>query len=174
MSDLAPLWKTGTPAQAVEILRAGRASTDELIAVLAPKQLTTPSVLGDGTWSIKDLLGHIAICEERALALAGARPSPDPHPFASVDEQNDFHIEQRRRWSLAKMQRHYAEVRDALVEEISGMDDARWLTKVDTGKVRSALGLVLGKMLNGGRFGFFAHDLAHRADLQRAVTQLKG
>ncbi len=52
------------------------------------------------------------------------------------------------------------------------MDDERWFGKIDVGGKRSALALVLAKMLNGDKHGFFAHDLAHKRDLDEAVRIL--
>ena len=173
MAELTPLWKTPTRAQAVEILRACRASTEATIAPLSPKQLTMPTVLGDGTWSIKDLLGHLATWEERALVTAGLRSAPKRAPaFASVAEFNAHHLERKRAWSLAKVRKDYDAVRTDLVVGIEAMDDERWYEKIDVGGKRSALALVLAKMLNGDKHGLFAHDLAHARDLERAAREL--
>ena len=171
MTDLVPIWKTPPRAEAVAMLRACRAHTDHAIAPLTTKQRTTPTTLGDGTWTVKDLLGHLATWEERALdAIAGGPPPP----FATADELNAHELARKRTWSLAKVEREYDAVRTALVDAIEAMDDERWLDKVDTGSGRTALAIRLGKLLVGGRHGWFAHDLAHRADLAKAVRHLTG
>ena len=172
MREFVPLWKTPSRQQAIDVLVACRTSTAALIQPLSAHQLREPTVLGDGTWSVKDLLGHLAEWEIRALETLGARRKATAPAFATVDEQNDFHIERKRSWSLPKVQREYDAVRDDLVAAIGSLDDERWLAKIETRGGRSAMALVLGKMLNGGRWGFFAHDLAHRADLTRAVQRL--
>lgn len=100
MADFEPLWKTPTRAQAVKILRSCRAVTDGLIASLTPEQLTAPTPLGDGTWSIKDLLGHLAMWEARALVVVGVRPQPDEPAFSDVDELNAHHLARTRAMSL--------------------------------------------------------------------------
>lgn len=53
------------------------------------------------------------------------------------------------------------------------MDDERWLAKVETSSGRSARALVLAKLLTGGRYGYLAHDFAHRRDLERSVKSLR-
>jgi hypothetical protein len=160
VSDFVPLWKTPTRQQAVDILRTCRAWTDDAVAPLSAEQLVVPTQLGDGTWTVKDLLGHLATWEERALVMLGRRSSPAPaaSSFASADDFNAHHLERKRSWSLAKVQQEYDEVRTELVACIEGLDDERWLGKIDVGGRRSALALVLAKMLNGDRFGYFAHS----------------
>lgn len=64
-----PLWKTPTRAQAVKILTTCRSWTDSMTATLSDTQMVAPTSLGDGTWSVKDLLGHLAGWETRGLEL---------------------------------------------------------------------------------------------------------
>lgn len=171
MTELAPIWKTPTRTQAVAKLQACRAVTDEMISPLSAKQRTPPTTLGDGTWTVKDLLGHLAMWEERALGIIAGEMAL---PFATADEMNAHGLERTRAMSLPKVEREYARVRTALVDAIEAMDDERWLAKVDTGSGRTALALRLGKLLVGGRHGYFAHDLAHGVDLTKAVQHLTG
>ena len=164
-----PVWRTPTRAQAVDILRTCRARTDELVAGLTPAQrrAAVPG-LGDGTWSVKDLLGHLAAHEHRALVFLGARGRArgDGLDLPSNDAFNAHHLAKARRRSLPSVEADYASTRDALVAAIEAMSDEAWAEKVAVGGgARSARGLVLGKMLNGDRFGLFAHDLAHHRAL---------
>ena len=173
MSDFAPLWRTPTRGQAVEILMTCRAWTDSTIAGLTPEQMEAPTALGDGTWSVKDLLGHLASWEARALEIIGVRPKND-HAFASADEFNAHHLDDKRSWSLEEVWRYYDDVRSELVSTIDQMDDERWLDKIQTSSGRSALALVISKLLNGDKYGYLAHDFAHRRDLEKAVASLSG
>jgi uncharacterized protein (TIGR03083 family) len=172
MTELEPLWKTPSREQAAEILRACRASTDHLLAPLTPEQLTVPTPLGDGTWSIKDLLGHLATWEARALVVAGARPKSDEPTFTDVDELNAHHLARGRAMSLDDVRAEYDDVRTALIDAIEAMSDEQWLEKIPAGKGRSARALVIAKLLNGNKYGYLAHDLAHRADLEKAVASV--
>jgi hypothetical protein len=173
--EFTPIWKTPTREVAVGILRTCRAWTDEVIADLTPKQRTVATALGDGTWSVKDLLGHLATHEHRALLATGARrPTPDDErPFTSVQDFNAHHLETKRTWTLRKVETDYTRTREELVAVIEAMGDDRWLEKIPHGSGRSALGLVLGKMLNGDKHGLFAHDFAHRRGLEAAAEALR-
>lgn len=171
MDGFTPLWRTPTRAQAVEILTFCRAWTDATVAGLTPKQMQAPTVLGDGTWTVKDLLGHLASWESRALEVVGARQKEE-RTFASADEFNAHHLALRRAWSLEEVQSEYDRVRSHLVATIEDMDDERWLEKIPTGSGRSALALVIAKLLNGDKYGYLAHDFAHRRDLEKSVASL--
>lgn len=160
-------------AEALEILRSTRAQIDELIAPLTNTQLAKITNLGGGTWSVKDLIGHLAVWEEIALAqLTGKRPAHLKGPFSSGDELNDAEIERKRDWTLAKVRKDSERIRTALFEAIEQTDDERWTSKVEWGKGRSTLGLLVGRTLQGGKHGPFAHDLAHLNDLKRSVRAL--
>jgi hypothetical protein len=74
--------------------------------------------------------------------------------------------------SLDGVRSEYDDVRSALIAAIEAMSDEQWLEKVPAGKGRSARALVIAKLLNGNKYGFLAHDLAHRADLEKAVARV--
>ena len=170
-----PLWRMPTRAEAVEILVAAREPIEKLLDELDDKQMTKVTLLGGGSWSVKDLLGHLAGYEEDATAIALAKPRPKRFQgFESFDERNAADIEYMRKKSLKVVRAGFEKSRAALVHAIEDMDDERWTAKVETGKGRSALGLVLGRFLVGGKHGLFAHDLAHARDLERSVEALKG
>lgn len=175
MEGFTPIWKTPTRSQAVEILRTCRAWTDGLVAELSPKQRAAPTPLGDGSWAVKDLLGHLATHEHRALiTMRERRPSAeDERLFATVNQFNAHHLEVKRGWTLRKVESDYGSTRDELIAAIQAADDDRWLGKIPYGKGRSALGLVLAKMLNGDKYGYFAHDFALGQRLKLAVESLR-
>ncbi|MBA2608134.1 MAG: DinB family protein, partial [Actinobacteria bacterium] len=133
MKAFTPIWRTATREQAIGILQGTREVTDSLIDNLSARRLTVAGPLGGGVWSIKDLIGHLATWEERALVILGARK---PASGSGNAPQTT---------------------------------DERWLERTDIGGKRSALGLVLGKLLTGEKYGYYAHDLAHYKDLKRAV-----
>lgn len=171
--DFTPLWKTPTRAQAVSILRACRAWTDRTIAGLTSEQLQTPTALGDGTWTIKDLLGHLAAWERRALGIMSATERTPGSSFATADEFNAHQLEVTRGQSLDEVRREYDDVRSRLVTAIEEMTDERWMEKLllSSGS-RSARALIVAKVLTGGKYGYLAHDFDHRRDLERSVAQL--
>jgi hypothetical protein len=169
-----PVWKTPTRAEATSILQTCRAWTDGNVRQLTAKERQAPTPLGDGTWTVKDLLGHLATHEHRALVIIGARTSTadDKAAFDDIAGFNEHHRKKKAAWSLSKVERDYASTRDELVSAIDDMSDDRWREKIPAGRGRSALGLVLAKALNGDKYGYFAHDLAHGRGLVAAVTAL--
>lgn len=46
------------------------------------------------------------------------------------------------------------------------MEEEQWSAKIQTSSGSSALALELGRLLVGGHYGLFAHDLAHITDLK--------
>jgi uncharacterized protein (TIGR03083 family) len=167
------MWRMPTRVQAIEILQASRAPILELIEGLEDSQMKTRTVLGGGEWSVKDLLGHLAGYEEDALAIATGRRPRHSGKFDSVDERNAADLERRRKWSVKRVRDDLEQSRVALIKAIEILDDKQWSSKIQTKTGRSALGLVLGRLLVGDRHGLFAHDLAHLRDLQRSIKQLK-
>lgn len=163
-----------TRAEAEEILTYSRSRTLALVNQLEPRQMKVPTLLGGGTWSVKDLLGHLSGYEEQAVALAvGERPRFDFWRFSSVDERNAADLERKRTWTVKRVLEDLASTRLRLLEVIDNMDDERWTAKVQTRTGRSALALVLGRLLVGGPHGLFAHDLAHIRDLERSVEMFQ-
>jgi uncharacterized damage-inducible protein DinB len=174
MDDFTALWKTPTRLQAVSILTTCRAWTEAQIAELTPAQMQVQTALGDGTWTIKDLLGHLTAWERRALDVATADQRPPASPFASAHEFNANELEVTRAKALEDVQHEYDEVRSRLVATIDDMSDERWMEKLALGDGRrSARALIICKVLNGGKYGYLAHDFDHRRDLERAIATLK-
>jgi uncharacterized protein (TIGR03083 family) len=163
-----------TRSQAIEILVSSRARTEALLEALTDTQLRAITKLGGGSWSAKDLLGHLAGYEEYAASLATGGAAPKHmRGFDSVDQRNDADIERKRKWSMNRVRADLSRAHESLLDAIRSMDDEHWSTKVSTGTGRSALGLVLGRILVGGTHGLFAHDLAHLKDLERSVKTLR-
>ena len=174
-ADFKPVWKTPSQAQAVDILQTCRSWTDSLVSHLGAKDRSAASPLGDGTWSVNDLLGHLATHEHRALVAMGVRqPTADDRAsFATVADFNAHHLARKRGWSARRLNDDYRRTRDELVAAIGSLSEERWFAKVPHGSGRSALALVLAKMLNGDKFGYFAHDFAHSRGLEEVVQRTR-
>ncbi len=173
MPDLEPLWRTPTRSEAMQVLSACRASTMEIVGELDDRQMKTVASLGGGSWSVKDLLGHLAGYEEQAVAIAtGKKPPFDFGRFRSVDERNAADLERKRAWTVKRVRKDLEVTRSELLEVIDNMDDERWSAKIRTRTGYSGLALVLGRLLVGGRHGLYAHDLAHIVDLRKSVRML--
>jgi hypothetical protein len=139
---------------------------------LTDEQLETPATIGDGDWSAKDLIGHVASWEELALdwLRTGAAPDPAQPP---TDEFNAQNVASKRDLSLDRLREESAQTHAALLAAIEQLDDERWGAEVDVpGRGRAELGRVIGYVLAGDEHGLFAHDLAHVADLEAYVRSL--
>jgi hypothetical protein len=159
--------------EAIGVLQEGRARIEELLDRLPRAAMTTGGV-GGGTWSPKDLIGHLASWEEYALdALAawdrGERAPIDELQFTlSTSRLNDQAVARKTSWSLARVRRDADRVHAELLEAIRSMPDARWRAPA-TPRGRKPLGARLGSILQGTS-GPFAHDAAHVKSLSSFVA----
>lgn len=162
-----------TRREAIQILQAGRARIDELLDGLPRSAMTTPGI-GGGTWSPKDLIGHLASWEGYALdALASwerdERAPIDELQYAlSTSRINEQAVARKARWSLARVRREADHTHDELLAAIRGMSDARWRSPA-TSRGRKPLGARLGSLLIG--IGPFGHDAAHVRSLATFVER---
>jgi hypothetical protein len=147
---------------------------EELLDRLPKAALTTHGV-GGGTWSPKDLIGHLASWEEYALdALAawerGERAPIDDLQFTlSTSALNDQAVLRKARWSVAKVRGDADRTHDELLAAIGSMSDARWQAPT-TPRGRKPLGTRLGAILIGSGGAPFAHDAAHVKSLTSFVA----
>jgi len=158
-----------TRREALRILERLRSETTGLIDDLSARARTTPG-LGGGTWSPKDLLGHLASWEEFALDALAAWDRDEPAPVdqlwrtVSTTAINRQNVERKALWSFGKVRRESDRTHAELLETIRAMSDARWRGTV-TSRGRKPLALRLGAIL-GGPGGVFRHDESHLPSLR--------
>ncbi len=89
-----------TRRELLEAIQRGRAEFEAALAGLTQEQMTAPGATGE--WSVKDILGHIAMWESRLVTTLyaierGATPKMF-HTQAEVDQANaESYAEQRDR-----------------------------------------------------------------------------
>ena len=133
--------------------------------------MTTPGLSG-GTWSPKDLIGHLASWEEHALDALAAwerderAPIDDLFVTLSTSRINEQAVAHKAPWTLARVRREADRAHEELLEAIRTMSDARWNAPT-TSRGRKPLGARLGAILVGREP--FAHDAAHLKSLQAFV-----
>ena len=160
--------------EALGFLRSQRLTTLELIASLPVRARTTPG-LGGGTWSPKDLLGHLESWERYALDALDAWSRNEPAPIdrafrtASLHEINAREVERKAARSFRSVASSAERTHGELLEAIAGLTDARW-ERPATSRGRAPLGRRLGQILVGS--GPFGHDAAHRRSLGTFVGDL--
>lgn len=161
-------------AEAVNVLEEGRARIETLLDRVPRSAMAEPAV-GGGTWSPKDLIGHLASWEEYALDALVAwerneRAPIDELQFAlSTSRINDQAVARKAPWSLAKVRRDADRTHSELLSAIRGMSDRRWSGPV-TSRGRKPLGARLGAILVGSSGSLFAHDVAHVKSLETFVA----
>jgi hypothetical protein len=161
--------------EALATLTDGQAELAQLFARLTDEQMTQPATIGGGDWSAKDLLGHIALCEEIALVtmeawLRGQRP-PIEETFTTrdTDEQNAWNQERKRAWPVERIRSDSEATHRRLISEIERMTDRDWtLHRPFEGDELEDLGTELGEVL-GAPGKPFGHAFAHLPDLSDYV-----
>lgn len=158
---------------AIGIISDSRARLEELIAELSDAQVEAAATLGGGSWSIKDLIGHLTSWEERALPWLGSADAIDARSFPPTDEFNAAEVDRKASWALAKVRDEGRRVHRELLDSIELLNDAAWLSVVPVpGRDPHPRGLVVGMILAGDEHGLFAHDLAHLKDVEAYVRAL--
>jgi uncharacterized protein (TIGR03083 family) len=88
-----------TKRELLDAIQKERAAFEAALAGLTPEQMTTPGVMGE--WSVKDILGHIAMWEARLVTLLYSIErgvAPKMLRSSDVDKVNaESHAEQRER-----------------------------------------------------------------------------
>lgn len=135
--------------------------------------------VGGGTWSPKDLIGHLASWEGYALDALAAwdrderAPIDDLQFTLSTSALNDQAVRRKAGWSFAKVRHDADRTHEELLTAIRTMSDARWRGPV-TSRGRKPLGTRLGAILQGSGGAPYAHDAAHVKSLSSFVAERTG
>ena len=162
-----------TREEALKILREARARLTKLLNGLDDAKLESPAALGGGSWSIKDLVGHLASWEERAIRWFEAGSRPEAHTYPETDEFNAREVARKAEWPLQRVKEEASETHNRLLEAIEKSSDDAWAAQVPVpGRGDHPFGFIVGMTLAGDEHGLFAHDLAHLADVEAYVSSL--
>lgn len=163
MADLVPR------SEAIRLLQSERRATEKLLASMSARALTTAG-LGGGTWSPKDLVGHLESWEEHTLAAleawADGRAAPIDRALRErgTAAVNADEVARKASRSLAKTLSSASSTYDALIAALRGIGDDAW-ARPPTARHRRPLGVHVGGLL-AGTDRPFAHDGAHLHDLR--------
>jgi hypothetical protein len=166
--------KVPTRAQALRIIEKGHQDVRDLVAQLPRRAVTTPG-LGGGEWSPKDLLGHLASWEERAVEALrsweeGQGPAFEKDLWSkSTAWINREGVEAKAKLSTSEIVRRADTTHAELMSRIRAMSDARW-RRPGTPRARKPVGERIGGILSGPG-GYFLHADAHLKDLRAFVAE---
>ncbi|HZD80082.1 MAG TPA: DinB family protein [Actinomycetota bacterium] len=158
---------------AIDILERGRVAIAGLLGRVPAAELDHPGV-GGGEWSPKDLVGHLASWEERALEALAAwgrgEPAPIDREFRSrtLTAINAEAVAAKAGLSYAEVRREARRTHAELLRAIEAIPDGRWGSPA-TPRGRRPLGHRLGQILVGT--GPFAHAQAHVESLRAFVDR---
>jgi hypothetical protein len=169
MADAVP-----SKEDAIRLAREDRARTNELLATIDPSAFGTAG-LGGGTWSPKDLVGHLETWEENALAALDAWDRGERAPIVvdlqslGTDEFNRRAVERKASMSEDEIRTSAAATHEQMLEAFAALSDERWFSKrieSDDATVGTRLGSTLG-----GELGVFRHDPDHWPDLEAFAVE---
>jgi hypothetical protein len=167
---------TATAPEALRIVQDGDARIRERIGLLSGREVARPGTLGDGGWGVRDLIGHLASWEERALQAFLCARSGEPFQaligIRSVDALNERNVAAWRERSLKTVRANARAIHERLLDELRSCSAAEWrrLVSMSTGR-RHRLATVVGSTL-GGPDGPFTHADAHVPDLEAYLVAL--
>ena len=159
---------------AIRLAREDRERTIGLVASIDPSAFETTG-LGGGTWSPKDLVGHLETWEESALDALDAWDQGEQAPIGAqlqalgTDEFNRRAVERKASMSADETRASAAATHARMLERFAALSDDRWTSAPIEGD-DATVGARLGSTL-GGEGGLFRHDPDHWPDLEAFAAE---
>lgn len=114
-------------AEFLNLITAKRDEWDALVTGIAPERMTEKGATGD--WSVKDVIAHLTVWEEKPIAMLEARqgrgvvkPRPWPDEM-STDEANDWIYKANQDRSLQELLAQSRRVHGRLLELVQAMPE---------------------------------------------------
>lgn len=160
--------------EAIRLAHEDRERTNALLAAIDPSAFETTG-LGGGTWSPKDLVGHLETWEENALAALDAWDRGEPAPIGAqlqalgTDEFNRREVERKAPTPPDTTRTSAAATHARMLERFASIADDAWTSEPLAGE-DGTMGGRLGGTL-GGELGPFRHDADHWPDLEAFAAE---
>ena len=140
------------------ILRGNR-DVQQVFGGLTDTQLDTPAHQDGGTWTVGDMLGHLAEREQVYAMMFGA--ARGDNPFAAIGDFNAWNEErvaERRGEGRDDLLAEFRAVHEALLAQVEATDEAELERVVTLGSRQATLGDLLRG--SGGQ-----HSTAHASEV---------
>lgn len=171
-----------TPADAAAILAKGAAKLEALFTRLPAEIAEARGTIGGGTWSARDLAGHIESWEEMALRtiedIRAGRPTTLRNTVtdeASLDLFNAAEVERKSGRGWEEMLTSFRATNAELVGTVGGIGPEEWDDAVPAaeGNPTRTLGETIGSSTGMSDYPF-RHAWAHLGDLETLVEATTG
>jgi hypothetical protein len=166
---------TPSRTDALALLEKGWIRLHQFLGRLPNEDMVRRGTIGGGEWSAKDLLGHIATWEDRALqvirAWRGGEPLPPPE---ETDAFNARTVAEKEKLPLAQVRSDSARTHQELVESIAGLSDEEWTAAVSrrpSDETDLEVGALVGRV-TAAQDRLFGHAFDHLPDLEAFVSSL--
>jgi DinB family protein len=138
---------------------------DAAVAGMDDAALSEPGVVGE--WSVKDLLGHVATWDQRAIEHIERwlRGEPPALTGVSTDDFNAREAARRHGWTPTQVRADAAETRQRLRAALASIGDAEWATVITVDGRRRPAGEWIGGTLSGDE-GPGSHAAEHAAEIR--------
>ena len=166
-----------TPAEAAAILAKGSEALDAAFSKLSVDAAEARGTIGGGTWSARDLAGHLATWEEVALRTieevrAGRPPSirTTVTDETSLDLFNAAEVERKASIGWQEALSSFRATNARLVATVRAIPDDEWRQVAPSvgGRRARTLGEEVGSSTGMSEYPF-RHAWAHLGDLQAFV-----
>ncbi len=155
-----------TQREILDTIEESWRTLDEAVAGLSEDDQQEPGIVG--SWSIKDVVGHVTAWDCLVVGYLEHWRQGQPSPrrdWDSTDEYNAREAIRRRDWTLTQVFDEAADIRRRLRGLIAGMTDEEWATVVTLNDRERPLGEWVGGA-TGGDDGPGTHAAEHAAALR--------
>lgn len=168
------------PDEAADVLAKGAVALEDLFARLRPDIAEARATIGGGTWSAKDLAGHIQTWEQVALdAIQDLRAGRRPRlrevvtDEASLDRFNAAQVQAKASQSWEEALAALKATTASLVTTVRAIPPQEWgATPLGQGDDRRTMGQHVGSATGMPKYPF-RHAWAHLPDLRALVEAVE-
>lgn len=159
-----------TKQEIIAAIREGIERVEATFGSLTDEQLATPVHEGDGGWTARQVLAHMAGRAEGHHMMLSMATGAAPTGFGGLDvnQWNQQRVDERADRSRDELLHEFLQVHEALIENVSELPDGALETMIPSPRGGE---VALGEMLagSGGR-----HNVNHTTEVERALGLAKG